>query len=141
MSIPSVLRVGLGLLMLAHGIAHLPGFAGAWRLATFPDLPYHTTLLAGRLDVGDGGMRVVGALWLLLGAAFALAGVGALAGRAGWPALAVGAALASLALCVGEWPAARVGAWVDAALLVVLLAVPRLVGPALGGPAGALPTR
>jgi hypothetical protein len=124
----SWLRVGFAILLLAHGIAHLPGLLGAWRLATFPELPYHTTLLAGRLDVGDGGMRVMGALWLVVALAFVAAATGAFLGRGWWTSLAVAAALASLALCALEWPAARIGAVVNGVILGGLL-----VGQRAGG--------
>jgi hypothetical protein len=117
----SWVRVGLAVLLLGHGIAHLPGLLGSWRLATFPELPYHTTLLAGRLDVGDGGLRVMGALWLAAAVAFAAASVGAFFTRSWWPSLAAATALASLALCALEWPAARVGVVVNVVVLGTLL--------------------
>jgi hypothetical protein len=44
----------LGVLIALHGLAHLVGFAAP---------------LAGRLDLGDAGIRVVGVLWLLLAVA------------------------------------------------------------------------
>ena len=44
--------------LAAHGIAHTAGFAVAWRLTASSEIPYHTTLLNGRLDVGDGGGRI-----------------------------------------------------------------------------------
>jgi hypothetical protein len=50
----------VGFLMMGHGVAHLPGFLVSWQLATLPDLPYSTTLFAGRLDVGDAGTRILG---------------------------------------------------------------------------------
>ena len=33
------MRLILSFLLLAHGVAHLPGFLVAWNLASFPDLP------------------------------------------------------------------------------------------------------
>ena len=118
----SWIRVGLAVLLVAHGVAHLPGSLGAWRLATFPELPYHTTLLAGRLDVGDGGMRMMGVLWLAATAAFTAAAAGALLGRDWWAALAVVAAVGSLALCALEWPATRIGLAVNVVILGAVLA-------------------
>ena len=74
------MRIAAVLFLAAHGFAHLVGFAGAFRLK--PDI-YHTTLLAGRVDVGDAGMRVMGVLWVL--AALLFAGAAAsLAMRADW---------------------------------------------------------
>lgn len=119
-------RIGLAVLMVLHGIAHLPGFANSWRLATFPEVPYHTTLLGGRLEVGDTGMRVAGALWLLAALAFMVAGAGAVMQRGGWMTFAMAVAAASLVLCLLEWPAARIGVWVNVAILLALVLAQRL---------------
>lgn len=131
----TVLRVGFALLLAAHGVAHLPGFVSAWRLAPIAELPYHTDVLAGHLHVGDGGMRAIGALWLLAALAFLAASLGTLLRQAWWEPVALVTALASLLLCALEWPAARFGVPVNVAVLAVLFLGPRLVG--LVGP-GAL---
>ena len=115
------MRVTLVALLAFHGFAHLPGFVGSWRLASFPDLPYHTTLLGGRVDVGDLGMRLVGTLWLLVALGFAAAAVGGARSDTWWAITAFVAATVSLALCVLEWPATRLGVPVNVAILVALL--------------------
>jgi hypothetical protein len=120
------MRIALGVLMLLHGIAHLPGFLGSWRLATLEGMPYKTTILSGRLDLGDAGIRVVGAAWLVVALGFGLAAVAALAGRAWWWPAALGVALASLCLSGLEWPEARIGVAVNLAILAALLASQRL---------------
>ena len=63
----------LGFFLVAHGVAHLVGVVSSWKLATLAELPYKTTILAGRIDVGDGGIRVIGGLWLLTALAFLVA--------------------------------------------------------------------
>ena len=131
-------RLWLAVLMLAHGVAHLPGFAASWRLTRLPELPYHTTLLAGRLDVGDVGMRVAGALWLAAALGFFLAAGGAVLGRDWWIPLAIVVAVTSLALCVLEWPASRVGVPVNLVILAALLLGQRLAWLA---PPDAIPLR
>jgi hypothetical protein len=116
----AALRWAFVLLVAAHGIAHLPGFAVSWRLLASPDVPYHTALLHGRWPIGDTGIRVVGLLWLLAALAF-VAGAALLAAR--WPYAAVliaGTAGVSLLLCVAELPYARVGLGGNVALLVLL---------------------
>jgi len=69
------MRVVLAAFVLVHGIAHLPGFVVPWRLAALSELPYKTTLLNGTLDVGEGGIRIVGLLWLFAGLGCAAAAV------------------------------------------------------------------
>ena len=123
----TVLRFGFALLLAAHGVAHLPGFVSAWRLAPIAELPYHTDVLAGHLHVGDAGMRALGALWLLAALAFLAASLGALLRQPWWEPVALVAALASLLLCALEWPAARLGVPVNLAVLAVLFVGPRLV--------------
>jgi hypothetical protein len=115
------MRFAIAVLMLLHGFAHLPGFAGSWRLATFPDLPYHTRLLGGRIDVGDGGMRLVGALWLLVAIGYLVAAVAAMRNEGWWAGAAFVTTLLSLALCALEWPAARIGVPVNVAIVAALV--------------------
>ena len=124
------MRLALTVLLVLHGIAHLPGFAVAWRLTTTPEMPYRTTLLGGRVDLGDAGIRAMGLLWLAAGLGFIAAAVGTWRGSATWPTLALVVALVSLVLCVMAWPDSRIGAVVNVAILALLL---------VGGRAGWLP--
>jgi hypothetical protein len=39
----------------------------SWQIATLAELPYNTTILAGRIDIGDAGIRAMGLLWLFAG--------------------------------------------------------------------------
>lgn len=112
-----MLRIVLALVLAVHALAHLPGFLVPWGLATFPELPYRTTVLSGRLEVGSTGIRLLGSVWLLLAVAFAALAAGVYF-RAGWvvPGIAA-AALVSLVMSLLGWPEARVGV---AANLVVL---------------------
>ena len=117
----SLLRYVIPIVMLAHGFAHLPGFVTAWRLRTLPDFPYHTVVLRGRFDVGDAGMRVLGVLWLAAALGFVVAALGAFTRDPRWLPVAFVTLLLSAALCVLEWPIARVGLWTNLALLAVLV--------------------
>lgn len=120
------MRIALAILMALHGVAHLPGFVGSWRLATLEGVPYHTTLLGGALDVGDAGMRVVGTAWLLAGIGFMAASLATALDRDGWPDVALAVTLFSLTLCVLELPASRIGVPVNLAILAALLVDRRL---------------
>lgn len=124
------MRIALAVLFALHGIAHGVGFVASWDLAELEEMSYKTTLLAGRLDVGDLGIRAMGIVWLVAGLAFVVAGLAAWTRQAWWPSLAVAAALFSLALCVLGWPDARIGVAVNLAILALLL---------LGGRYGWLP--
>lgn len=122
------MRTAVAIFMMLHGIAHLPGFVVPWRIATFKDTPYKTTLLAGRIDVGDVGIRIIGVLWLIVAIAFVVAGIAMIADTEWWGAMAGCVALISLVLSLLSLPEARIGVAVNIAILA-LLTVP---GAAIG---------
>ena len=108
----------VAIILLVHGLCHLPGFVAPWRLSS--KFPYRTTALAGHLDIGRVGARVVGVLWLSLVIDFALVAWAAYAGAAWWPLGALMAASGSLLLCLVDWPETSIGAAIDVALIVVI---------------------
>jgi uncharacterized protein YjeT (DUF2065 family) len=114
------MRIALALLLVLHGIAHLPGFLVPWRLAAPADIPYTTTVLGGTADLGPLGIRMVSLLWLTAALAFVIAGVATFLDDAAWRTLAIGATLASLALTVLGWPQARIGLVLNLMLLAFL---------------------
>jgi len=114
------MRIAFIVLLALHGIAHLPGFVVAWQFGVLRDMPYHTTLLSGRMDVGDGGIRVLGVLWLLVGVAFEIAAAGAIWHKAWWAPLTAVAAAISLGMTLLQLPEARIGAVVNVVILCLL---------------------
>jgi hypothetical protein len=106
--------------------AHLPGFIAAWRPDGFGEMRYKTTILAGRVDLGDAGIRVLGVVWLLVAIGFVVTAAGTFTSRSWWTVALVGVALASLGLSALEWPLARVGVAVNVAILAALFAGQRL---------------
>lgn len=119
------MRFLVAFLMLAHGIAHMVGFAAAWKLGEFPELPYKTTILAGSVDIGDAGIRVMGVVWVLLATAFVVAAVGVALRQPWWAVTAWWAIGFSGAVCVLNWPEARIGLAFNGFLVVVLLLLGR----------------
>jgi hypothetical protein len=115
------MRLAFALFLLIHGIAHLPGFVVPWRLATLAELPYKTTLLAGTVDAGPAGARLVGLLWLFAGVGCVATAVAVLGGVRGWPSVALGVLLLSLVLTVLGWPDSSMGLAINLALLAILL--------------------
>ena len=63
------MRVLIAFVLAAHGIAHGVGFAVNWHVISTPELPFSTTVFGGRWDIGVEGIRLVGLLWLVAGAA------------------------------------------------------------------------
>ena len=110
-----------------HGLAHLVGFVVPWRLAQLEEMPYSTTLLAGKLDVGAKGIRLVGLLWLLAALGYLGTAV-AIACLSPWWLVAIFSVTAfSLLLCVLGWPHSKIGLIVDVGILAIF-AVGRILG-------------
>jgi len=121
-----LIRATFALLLLAHGIAHFVGFGHAWRLLTPDPYVYRTTLFGSHLDVGDGGMRTLGVVWLILGLAFIGVSGAALLKTPWWMGAAGAVATASFVMCALQRPDASVGLALNAIIIVALLAVARL---------------
>jgi len=116
-----MIRIIVAILFILHGLVHLLGFVVPWRLATVEGLAYKTTLLSGRLDVGETGIRVVGLLWLVATVGFAVAGATVFALHPWWRAVTLLVTLLSLVLCVLGWPDTRPGVLINLVILGYLL--------------------
>ena len=114
------MRFVLAALMALHGVAHLVGFAGAWQIAPAKEIPYKTTVFAGHVHLGNGGIRVMGVLWLFAAIAFVVAAAGAVLGTTWWVRTAGVVTAVSLAMTIVEWPEARLGLVVNLAILAAL---------------------
>jgi hypothetical protein len=98
-----------------HGAVHGLGFVSSWRLGTGVPL-MAPTLLTG-FDPEGLVLRAAGLLWLAPVVGFGLAAIGLVLDLPVMPLLAVDASL-SLILCITWWEDAKVGAMVDAVILV-----------------------
>jgi hypothetical protein len=115
------MRVALAMLMALHGIAHTAGFAESWRLAPGGGVPYKTTVLGGRVDLGDTGIRTIGLLWLAVATAFLCASIATVLNASWWRPAAAASAMASLGLTFLELPQARLGTLINVVILTSLL--------------------
>jgi uncharacterized membrane protein YoaK (UPF0700 family) len=115
------MRVVAAFVLLAHGVAHLVGFVVPWRLATLPEVPYRSTILGGRLEVGDTGVKALGVLWLIAALAFAVAAAGLVMRASWWHPLTMAMAIVSLGLCVVGWPDSKIGVPVNVAIIILLV--------------------
>jgi len=114
------MRYVTGIYLFIHGFCHLVGFVVPWKLVTMKDEPYRTTVIAGALNVGDIGIRIVGLLWLFTGLAFMASAVGVFALWTWWRPLALGLAIWSLLLCVLGLPGAKIGILANLLILAYL---------------------
>lgn len=119
------MRFAFALLMAFHGLAHLVGFLVPWHLIHPAGVTYRTTVMAGNLDLGETGIRVLGVFWLLTAIAFlALAGA-ALTQQPLWMPVAITVALVSLSLSLFAWPESKLGVAVNLLIIAILLLGPR----------------
>jgi hypothetical protein len=116
-----MLRLAAAVALAGHGLIHFMGLLTDWKLATFEQVRYGTTVFNGSVDVGETGIRVVGVGW-------ALAGVLLIAGawlilRGDHRAFVVVAlaTFASTVMCVLGLPDAIMGLVVNLALIAVLV--------------------
>ena len=125
-----MLNIIIAIFFILHGLIHLIGFLVSWRIITTDEMPYKTTLLAGRVDVGDVGIKLVGILWILGAVGFVIAGYGLWMMAPWWFSATLGATLYSLVLCVVGWPDSQFGVYINLIILGYLF---------LGGRFGWLP--
>lgn len=115
-----IIQIILAAAVAIHGLIHMLGFAAYWPLAKIAELPYKTSLLGGRLELGAGGMRLYSLLWLLPALGFLVAGIALAARWPFWAPLMLASVLLSIVLCILDWGAAFRGAWIDVAILLIL---------------------
>ena len=109
-------------LFIIHGVAHLVGFVVPWRVATLEDTPYKTTILNGKIDVGDSGIRAIGLVWLVTALAFMVCAIAVAMQLQWWMWVAMAATLISFDLTIVGWPESRVGVAVNVLIVVMLIA-------------------
>jgi hypothetical protein len=108
-------------LLVLHGLIHLMGMAAYLELATVTGIPYKTTLLSGRWDVGDSGIHVFGVLWAIVAVGFVVGAVALFAGSPWWRSVLLTVTGLSLVLTGLDWNVAFAGFFVNVAILAVLL--------------------
>ena len=124
-------RLALGfvvVVLVLHGLIHLIGTAVYLRLADIQGFAYKTTVLGGRLDLGYGGVRAFGMLWLLAAMGFVLAALALMQGWDWWGTALLAVTLLSLGLTSLDWSVAFAGAIVNIVILVLLWLGRRMVG-------------
>ena len=113
-------------IVLMHGLVHLLYFASYWPVAVLAEVPYKTTLLNGRWDVGSGGIRLFGFLCLIATVGFIVAAIGLAAGTEWWRPVMFIVAVFSLVLTSLDWTVAYGGPVINVIILVLVIATPCL---------------
>jgi hypothetical protein len=126
--VPKLALAVVVVVLVLHGLIHLIGTTVYLKLADIQGFTYKTTLVGGRLDVGDAGIRLFGAMWILPALGFIGAAAALSAGWEWWRPVLLVTTLLSLALTTLDWSVAFAGAIVNLVVLVLLWLGPRVVG-------------
>jgi len=111
-----LMAVALGI----HGLIHIIGFLAYFKLVDMKDNPYKTTLLAGRWDIGDRGIRIFGVVWLVVMIGYIVGVIGLVLDQNWWHVLTVAVTSASLAICILDVPGTKFGLAINVVLLILL---------------------
>jgi hypothetical protein len=123
---PKLAVVIAALILVLHGAIHLMGTAVYLKLGQIQGLAYKTTVLDGRVDLGESGIRVFGVLWMVAAIAFGVAALALVLGWETWRPILLAATLVSLLVAALDWEVAFTGAIVDLGILIVAWVVPRM---------------
>ncbi len=120
------MHIAVGIYMFVHGFAHIVGFLVSWKLVNDKDTPYKTTILGGKLDLGDTGIRIMGILWLLTGIAFFLVTYGVIVQTGWWKTSTLFITCFSLFISLIALPDTKYGVMANILLLLFLWFAPAL---------------
>lgn len=104
------------------------GTASYLKFATVEGLPYKTTVLDGRWDLGTRGIAAFGVLWAAVALGFVIAALAFWFGWVWWQSVLVGVTLVSLLLTALNWDVAYAGVGIDLAILLLLWLGPTVSG-------------
>jgi hypothetical protein len=107
-----------------HGLIHLMGVATYWQLAEIKELPYKTSLLSGRWEVGEKGIRLFGLLWLIATIGTVIAAYGMVTEQDWWQLALAGVTTLSLVLTVLDYDVAYAGIGINLIILGSMVIVP-----------------
>ena len=115
-----IVTVIASVILVLHGLVHLMGTAAYLKLAEVQQLPYKTTVLGGRWDLGSSGTAVFGILWAVAAIGFVLTAIALFGNWDWWRSVLIGVTLFSLVLTSLDWGVAYAGVVVNIAILLIL---------------------
>lgn len=114
------MKIIFAVLLVMHGIAHSVGFIVFWRISELEGMDYKTTILNGKIDVKDTGIRIAGIIWLLFALVYIFNGIAVYLGLSFWESLALYTSIASMVYCIIGWPDSKIGVIINLLILVFL---------------------
>ena len=123
----NTLRLVFATVVALHGLIHLMGTTAYLKLGEVQALPYKTTVLGGRWDLGAGGTGAFGVLWTLCAIGFVLVAIAMVAQWPWWSGALVVVTLLSLLLTILDSGVAFAGIVVNLAILALVWFAPNLL--------------
>lgn len=115
-----VLKIIIAVVLILHGLIHFMGTAAYLKLAEVQGLPYKTTVLAGRWDLGELGTVIFGVLWAVVAIGFIVTPFAWLNNKPWWRPALFAVTLLSLVLTILDWDTAKTGAIISFTNLAML---------------------
>ena len=122
-----LINVLAAIYLIVHGIIHVLGFVVNFQIAEIEGVRYSTAVLAGKVNIGVVGIRVLGIVWLLIAVAFVISGVGIFFSPSWWWSFTLATNVVSLIVTVLGWPDSKFGVLANVIILLFLF-----IGPNLG---------
>jgi hypothetical protein len=117
---PRLLTLAAALILGVHGLIHLIGTTVYLKLGSVQGFTYKTTILGGRVNLGESGTAIFGALWALPAVGFVAVAVALVAGWGWWRPTLVVITLLSLVLTTLDWSVAYAGVAINVVILTLL---------------------
>ena len=121
-----MVRIIVSVIFALHGLIHLFGFVAFLKIVETKDIQYRTTIFAGKVDVGDFGIKIVGILWLLAAVGFVIAAVGVFGLSDWWQSVTLYVTIFSLIITITGIPDSVFGAVTNIIILAYLFLAPKL---------------
>lgn len=115
-----IIRIIAAVILFFHGLIHLMGTVVYMKLGTLEEFSYKTTILNGRVDLGESGIYIFGGLWAIAAIGFVVTAVGLVINWKGNPSLLMSVSIFSLGLTGLDWEIAFTGVFVNIVILGLL---------------------
>ena len=116
------MKIAVALFLFIHGFAHIVGFVVYWRIMKVKDVEYKTTIFPGSMNVGDGGIKFIGFVYLISALAFGFMGYDLLTNGVYFWEYIWTVTMVSTVLCITGWPDTKLGILTNVILIVFLAA-------------------
>jgi hypothetical protein len=115
-----MIRIITAIVLILHGLIHLIGFVVNFKIAEIEDIKHKTSVLAGKIEIGETGVRILGLAWLLIALAFVISAVALFYAPTWWWTYILVVTILSLIVTILGWPDAQFGAYLNIVILTLL---------------------